>query len=59
MSEHVVAAIMEGCKDIAFAAGVDAEVLWRALAEARPNSALSDAVEQEIELRAIRRSQQP
>jgi hypothetical protein len=57
MSESTIRAIIEGQAELCRIGGVDPEPFYRLWIELRENSALSDAMEGEIELRAIRRSQ--
>ena len=57
MSESTILSIIEGQAELCRLGGVDPEPFYRLWIELRENSALSDAMEDEIALRAIRRSQ--
>lgn len=52
MSEQDIGEIIEDSIDIANKMHIDVEPLWLFLVSQRPNSALSEAIEDEIEQRA-------
>lgn len=55
VSEQDVVAVMESLAEAARLAHIDVRFFWQVILDRRPSSALSEAVEREVELRAIRR----